>query len=348
MFVLSRFAETPYADMVRSWEAFDGRTRPFSLPVVTMMALLQHLDEELDAGYSTLHVVTLHVKAVHTMLSLLSPTDDADIKGFLQMREDAYEAMGAGSFSYDKDLPKIREAILGMQGWGSGYRTMVWAMAMLCAANFFRCSDVTEFCPLVEDITMGPVDSDGVPKFLAFIQRARKGHREIRTRLLMWRNYLDGVYCPVRVVLEWLMASGLRQGPLFVMQRGDRFPAGVTAKAESTSKNKELLVWYSEDGRKVSLTTHWWQQRCRKFFDVAGFQECSSHSFRKSAVKWAARCHAQYHEVLNSGGWAVGSRHPMQYYEAGRVERDVYERCDEDPVWTFWVYQPHSREDLKG
>ena len=85
-----------------------------------------------------------------------------------------------------------------------------------------QASDLTTFCPTVEDILLPEAhmwDPDGLPKFIELGMRdwkwRSKANKGKRYGIRLWRNYCDAHYCPVFWLLFWLNYSGLKSGPIF-------------------------------------------------------------------------------------------------------------------------------------
>ena len=77
----------------------------------------------------------------------------------------------------------------------------------------------------------------------------------------------------------------------------------------------------------------------------------TSHSIRKSVVKWAVRCGGDVIAIMVSGRWSSKSKHFMVYYESGRLELGMSVDSAgkvNDPIFTFWVWQPNAIHDINA
>jgi hypothetical protein len=81
-------------------------------------------------------------------------------------------------------------------------------------------------------------------------------------------------------------------------------------------------------------------------FTYAGFPTLTTHSVRKSVVKWAARCKALTADIVLAGRWKnANSESFMMYYQSGELMSKKYmgrDRLGTDPIYQFWVWKPTS------
>ena len=58
------------------------------------------------------------------------------------------------------------------------------------------------------------------------------------------------------------------------------------------------------------------------------------YTFRKTGVKWAARCGGQDYDLKNTGRWkSTSSEHFHTYIQEGRSKRDIFGNSNEiDPI----------------
>jgi hypothetical protein len=71
--------------------------------------------------------------------------------------------------------------------------------------------------------------------------------------------------------------------------------------------------------------------------------ECTSHSVRRSAVKWAVRCMADSHAIMRGGRWVTMSGSFLLYIEDGELKRQenmATSQTSTDPIFFFWVWKP--------
>ena len=95
--------------------------------------------------------------------------------------------VGAKAFDMYEDLPKLWRACWTECGWSSMLAVRHWAMFLVSICIFARASDVTTFCPLLEDTRLPDTatmwDSDGFPKYIEIALRCARPRRAApRTR----------------------------------------------------------------------------------------------------------------------------------------------------------------------
>jgi|AntAceMinimDraft_11_1070367.scaffolds.fasta_scaffold12572_1 hypothetical protein len=153
--------------------------------------------------------------------------------------------------------------------------------------------------------------------------------------LLIRANGLGPEYCPVWQMCKWLKllaANGITRGPLFPHLRQDHC-------------NWET----SFNGETEYMKPDTWEKYAKQLFTYIGeISECTSHSIRRSAVKWAARCGAQDNEILQGGRWVEGSTSFRRYIKDGRVlTLSLRQGGGEDPVFKIWVWQPTVVDNIR-
>lgn len=141
----------------------------------------------------------------------------------------------------------------------------------------------------------------------------------------MERNLINPEFCPVVALLTWLKVTGITSGPLF--------PA--------LERNHRCHV----DGAAYLADTY--QAHVRLVFDYVGgaVEGCSSHSFRKSAVAWGARCGVPERIMINIGRWANDSKAFQDYVRFGLETADRMLGIDKhltDPVFGFWCFRTQA------
>jgi hypothetical protein len=78
-------------------------------------------------------------------------------------------------------------------------------------------------------------------------------------------------------------------------------------------------------------------------FSLAGYHEANLtfYTFRKSGVKWGARCGAKDWQLKHTGRWNSCSRHFGNYIQAGILESNFFANTNGlDPIRKMWVYRP--------
>jgi len=328
---------------------------------------------------NTIYAYMYQAQAIHTHIG--APAQIISERLFKQLRclkqkNDTIRA--AHSFNLEETLPKIALAVSGIKAWSHMKKMMFMTMSLVsmatssvpvlsslpllrlelsdarCAAAQFsiaimaRGSDVSEFCPRIEDLQFpdekelyGP---DGIPTYVDVYMREWKGCRNKEPYpIRMWRNFLQAdKYCPVLWLMMWLLH--LRDN--FGIVTGPIFPAiGVDHMLSTTGK---------------FMTQKQWADMCRKVFKKAqlytpGKRACSakgtkrvlskgltSHSFRKAAAVWAARCGANIIEIQHTGRWKNVSTLAWYLAEGTAHRNAVMQIHGRDPIANFWMYRPTS------
>jgi hypothetical protein len=70
-------------------------------------------------------------------------------------------------------------------------------------------------------------------------------------------------------------------------------------------------------------------------------KDCTSHSVRRSATSWAARCGLKDAEIQRVGRWAIQSTNFRLYMEDGMcIQRKHLGalRATMDPAFKFWTF----------
>lgn len=178
------------------------------------------------------------------------PTKDPAIRGLINKYEtdDGHEESAA--FDFVTDLPKMYNANFFEKGHGKGWQILFWAMLLVSICMMARASDITDFCPAMEDILMPPEhlwDTDKLPPWIDFglrwvatciclirrIAECRPNplvylrvfnrdwkHRSQKNKgkrysIRVHRNKLDARFCAVFWFVKWLSFSGITSGPIF-------------------------------------------------------------------------------------------------------------------------------------
>ena len=114
------------------------------------------------------------ISAAHSQFGfgLESPTNHPNVRGLIKKYRDNDGTDSTASFNFLTDLPKIHSACWSMHGWADRQRLMCWSMFLVAICLMARASELTEFCPTYENITLPPVtaraawDKDGFPKWI--------------------------------------------------------------------------------------------------------------------------------------------------------------------------------------
>ena len=146
-----------------------------------------------------------------------------------------------------------------------------------------------------------------LPRYIKLAMNWWKSKKKLQpVQYFIWRNFLNAMYyCPMTNLLFWLRISGIKQGPIFVKLRGE-FNRRECYRAEKTITKKRrgsinYKVWTDSDSNEVNLSYDNWSEICKMIFFGAQVSGVTTHSIRKSAAVWAARCGAEEVRRWNSG-----------------------------------------------
>lgn len=101
-------------------------------------------------------------------------------------------------------------------------------------------------------------------------------------------------------------------------------------------------VWVDSDGGEVNLNYDSWNDICKMFFVGAGVFDATTHSIRKSAAVWAARCGAEEYQIREAGRWNSGDTY-MIYVKSGKAIASLAASRKDgslDPIRKIWVFHP--------
>ena len=125
----------------------------------------------------------------------------------------------------------------------------------------------------IGSVDPGAWDVDGIPRYVEIGMRDWKkrasAKRGTRYGMKLFRSYLDPRFCPLTWLMKWKKYSNLKTGRLW----------GNVAKETYEKKVNTIM---------------------RTFM---GKKECSTHSIRRSAAQWAARCGDKGMGIRNAGRW---------------------------------------------
>ena len=238
----------------------------------------------------------------------------------------------AKAYLIDEELPKMYDAVFdenemnGVPGFGSHLQMYkVWAMLLMHHVLLARRSQLTVYCPLIEDVEFGPpCDESVVPAWVNIIVRRWKGNeaeqKPARTFHIK-RNLNDTRFCPVFNLARWLAIlaeNGVEQGPLF--------PLTIEGRVSDPLEE---------------MTPGQWGAWIQKVFVRAGgvLASCTTHSIRRSAAQWACRCGANLEQVMRGGLWETLQQLSDYLNEGRMVNYDRVNRVGHDDVENFWKWQ---------
>jgi hypothetical protein len=154
------------------------------------------------------------------------------------------------AFDMVEDLGKLYSVCWSMKGWGEERKLLCWTMFLVSICMFARASEVTRFCPLLEDMELpaGTIwDRDGYPPYIYLVLRNWKKRSAPNVgkpyKIKIWRNYMKACYCPVFFLLKWLHYSELSSGPIFQMRH------------KESPKSKKFFWKALSEGQWTGMTT---------------------------------------------------------------------------------------------
>ena len=181
-------------------------------------------------GYSAVKNCVSAIKHIDKQLTT-KPTNlvDQRVADFLRDLENVSPPMtSAKAFDIAEVVPRWCDAIYEAEFEGRPnpfitdiLRIIVHTMFMTELATCARRSLFTKYCPRRDQVTLGPVDALCIPKYYILKLDRWKGNerRKKKQTLLIKRNYINSMYCPVVAMTVWLkvlndVAPGHKNGPL--------------------------------------------------------------------------------------------------------------------------------------
>jgi hypothetical protein len=119
------------------------------------------------------------ISSAHTQFGFgkESPMDHPTIRSLIKKYQDDDGTDSTASLDFLTDLPTIHGVCWSMRGWADRQRLMCWSMFLVAICLMARASEMTDFCPTYEDITLpAPTttaawDKDGFPKWIGIALR---------------------------------------------------------------------------------------------------------------------------------------------------------------------------------
>jgi hypothetical protein len=337
-YVLKAHPQAPYARFLeRIQTPKPGQKERLLKPShVLVGAYIMHMSDEGDTMDLGIDGRKNAFNAVRGRLGAISGTlKDFGLGAYEKNADTAklMEALKAGNnpkrakvLNLDEDLPALYLAnFSGKVFHSESKRVRTWSRLLVALAVIGRSSDVTEYCPIIEEVEY-PTDPqdyfpDGLPRFIVLVWKDWKGrpswHKtqcpEYRIRL--YANPQDLRYCPVHWVFkEWSLRS----------KDGEPLTGPIIQSVTSTNFMKDL----------------------KQLFMAAGLTPCSSHSIRRSAAQWARRCGADLSVIRNIGRWVEYSNLLLYIAEAEKISREKRRNNNgRDPLWDFWMFDTDTQWD---
>ena len=253
-------------------------------------------------------------------------TDDRDEPATVFSPHDLFPLLWNGVWSADVTSPHHK-------------RVRLWAMLLVQFALMARSCEVSqEFCPLLSSLKLPSRHqqshwlSNGMPAFLQVELLDWKGRparkKGVPHRLRIMCNPLDFRFCPVFWVLEHLNGRTDLDDPLALL---------FTPVSASTYRKQfgDLL------DRSVT------EEACvAAGVDPSLADFVSSHSVRRTAAQWAARCGTNLITVRDVGRWET-LEHLAKYVSMGAEDHQQAKRLagGADPIYLFWVFDSMTKVD---
>jgi hypothetical protein len=372
------------AVMINQWkdsemdDSIRCRFVPISDAVVfTLVKLYTSDDKETICSFKCyaggLSTVNNMLRAVDSVIRAAGfverPTRAPRVKQATRLVEKAEDPEGAPSFDFATDLEPMVDAMMGMEGWNLTKQTMSCTQLITSCAIMGRVSDVSKFSPRREHLKFPSRRQkqhwgrDGVPEWISLDVWQAKGKlkKHKKRHLRLHRNRLNWKLCPVYWLMLWLRISTpaltkrgpsrtkrgpsrtkIHKGPLFVK-------VGVGTKRAAVFDHYGDFEGYEAafdvKGKLITYSTGQWREVLKKVWRKLHMEDLIPHSIRKSAIKWAARCHAQEYQIRNNSGHSESSASWLRYIEDGMIEsREMTQGPNGtmilDPIFSVWTWKP--------
>lgn len=303
-------------------------------------------------GYKSLEGFITVIRTIHRSSGIPEgkcPTCGETVKSMIKDVFDRYHPEGAPILDLATFLPGAYVALHNADIPDLD-KLMRWSMLLISINIFARASEMTEYCPLVEDIVYpsdaGDWCSDGLPRYMKIKLKWWKSRKKLQpVEYIIWRNFLDSKYCPMLNLVLWLRASDIKQGPIYAKLRGPANYRECVQAASYVIKRRGCInynVWVDDNGQEVNITYETWSDICRMFFIGAGVPDATTHSIRKSAAVWAARCGAEDYQIREAGRWNSGDTY-MIYVKSGKSIASLAASRNDgsvDIIRKIWVFHP--------
>jgi hypothetical protein len=212
-------------------------------------------------------------------------------------------------------------------GWSYKKRLEVWT-TFLCQANIIgRGSDVTQFCPVWEDVKVpNKLDADGLPAWIIVKLRDWKWRKTKRRggkplEFLIKRNYLDPRFCFIFNLFMMSNVFGYKGGK----EKGRIF--GKTFN----SKNSKAYIGALKHMFVTASTIPGYEH----------LEKCSSHSVRRTFAQWADTCGYDPFAIMEIGRWTDVPTLRI-YVDANRNAQKKNLLLDpkyENPGFKLWLFE---------
>ena len=250
---------------------------------------------------------------------------DADYSKLLSKIKEDSRPNKAIALELQDDLPKLFNAIFGPYNSTPSYfdKVKYWCRIILQISIFARSSDVTTYCPDLENVKFpdntNHILSDGVPRWIIISFKDWKRRttackqRNPYYKIRLYANEKNLQFCPVRwLLLHWKLR----------LEKGEDISKGPICS---------------------KMTTDTYQEKLRDLGKLADLK-LSSHSLRCTGAQWAKRCGADLDHIRNIGRW-VDTGTLMGYIAEALNAQTIAMNMNNgiDPVWNFWFFDTNSQ-----
>lgn len=239
------------------------------------------------------------------------------MQNVIQQWTNTDKASRAEAFRLEHILPKLWDIIWKMN-WTHEKKVAIWARFLVQVATISRASDVTEYCPTLREcgFPTNPLiqTEDGLPLWISLVWHDWKGRPEKYQKaaytIRLHMNPQDFRFDPI----HWLVQHWALRGTM-----DENEP--ILSKLTATSYQNSLVTIFDQLDVKIS---------------------CTSHSIRRSATMWAARCGANFAVIRNVGRWE-SLKHMLTYLSEGNLLAQQQKKdFGRDPILDFWVFNPDT------
>lgn len=259
---------------------------------------------------------------------------------------------------FETYLPAAHEAIMNNEKWEPIEKVMIHCMHLVHIGILGRASEVSWFCPEVTSIKFSKSKSEWNPQdktcdWVELTLETWKGAKKMSYPMKLWQNHLNSNFDPVLAITNWLAVSGIKKGPLFPnlvsvkVGEGDFVKVPMVAESKATidnGKGTKMTVWTTADDRVVNMHVDTYSDILNSIFVLSGHHGATTHSIRRSAAQWAARCGAPIYQILNAGRWKEDSTSWQKYVKSGILDVNRF-KGKKDGIRQLWVFHPISFDD---
>ncbi|XP_073237628.1 uncharacterized protein [Porites lutea] len=203
----------------------------------------------------------------------------------------------------------------GMQGlW-------LWTVTLFSFALFLRGEEPLRL--KLRHFKLPPnysADSGRMPKRIEVKIPWSKADKKAKgVTLSLWANPLNRELCPVTALFVWLLITGIKRGKNYIFPR--------------VAKSNRAVLPNCAHG----VTSYW-----KTFLEMSKTlfsKEFTTHSIRRSAARWAARCGANDSSIKRAGRWKSNS---FELYTQDARAEMIKEHHDGQPVsdHKMWMFKP--------